>query len=136
MRVMPPRRTARAARQIGLADSRLSQITCTVRWIRANYAKTLRIDDLSEMAGMSISTFHRHFRAITTMTPLQYQRQIRLQEARVRLLSQADDAAMTGFSVGHNSPSQFSREYSRFYGVTPCRDAVRLKTNAANAENT
>jgi AraC-like DNA-binding protein len=69
-------------RQIGLADSRLSQITCTVRWIRANYAKTLRIDDLSEMAGMSISTFHRHFRAISTMTPLQYQKQVPLQDAR------------------------------------------------------
>jgi len=123
-------------RQIGLADSRLSQITCAVRWIRANYARALRIDDLSELAGMSVSTFHRHFRAITTMTPLQYQKQVRLQEARVRLLSQADDAATIGFSVGYNSPSQFTREYSRFYGVTPGRDAARLKIDATTAENT
>jgi AraC-like DNA-binding protein len=85
---------------------------------------------------MSVSTFHRHFRAITTMTPLQYQKQVRLQEARVRLLSQADDAATIGFSVGYNSPSQFTREYRRFYGVTPGRDAARLKIDATAAENT
>ncbi|MDB5861482.1 MAG: Bacterial regulatory helix-turn-helix s, AraC family protein [Ramlibacter sp.] len=118
-------------RQIGLADSRLSQISHTIRWIRANYAQTLRIEDLSEMAGMSVSTFHRHFRAITTMTPVQYQKQVRLQEARVRLLSQPEDVATVGFSVGYNSPSQFSREYSRFYGVPPGRDAVHLRETAA-----
>jgi AraC-like DNA-binding protein len=114
-------------RQIGLADSRLSQIGHAIRWIRANYAETLRIVDLSDMAGMSISTFHRHFRAITTMTPVQYQKQVRLQEARVRLLSQQEDVAAVGFSVGYNSPSQFSREYSRFYGIAPGRDAARLR---------
>lgn len=114
-------------RQIGLADSRLSQIGHTIRWIRANYSETLRIEQLSEMAGMSISTFHRHFRAITTMTPVQYQKQVRLQEARVRLLSQHEDVAAVGFSVGYNSPSQFSREYSRLYGIPPGRDAVRLR---------
>jgi len=118
-------------RQIGLADSRLSQISHTIRWIRVNYAQTLRIKDLSEIAGMSISTFHRHFRAITTMTPIQYQKQVRLQEARVRLLSQPEDVATVGFSVGYNSPSQFSREYSRFYGVPPGRDAACLREIAA-----
>jgi AraC-like DNA-binding protein len=118
-------------RQIGLADSRLSQISHTIRWIRANYAEILRIEDLSRMAGMSISTFHRHFRAITTMTPVQYQKRVRLQEARVRLLSQQEDVAAVGFSVGYNSPSQFSREYSRFYGIPPGQDAVRLRGAAA-----
>jgi AraC-like DNA-binding protein len=118
-------------RQIGLADSRLSQISHTIRWIRANYTQTLRIEDLSKMAGMSISTFHRHFRAITTMTPVQYQKQVRLQEARVRLLSQQEDVAAVGFSVGYNSPSQFSREYSRFYGIPPGQDAARLRGVAA-----
>jgi AraC-like DNA-binding protein len=83
------------------------------------------------MAGMSISTFHRHFRAITTMTPIQYQKRVRLQEARVRLLSQQEDVAAVGFSVGYNSPSQFSREYSRFYGIPPGQDAVRLRGAAA-----
>ena len=117
----------RMVRQIGLADSRLSQIGHAIRWIRANYAQTLRIEDLSDKAGMSISTFHRHFRVITTMTPVQYQKQVRLQEARLRLLSQQEDVAAVGFSVGYNSPSQFSREYSRFYGIAPGRDAARLR---------
>lgn len=114
-------------RQIGLADSRLSQISHTIRWIRAHYAEVLRIEALSEMAGLSVSSFHRHFRAVTTMTPIQYQKQIRLQEARVRLLSQAQDVAAVGFAVGYNSPSQFSREYRRVYGVPPGRDAARLR---------
>jgi AraC-like DNA-binding protein len=121
-------------RQIGLADSRLSQISRTIRWIRANYAATLRIEDLSEMAGMSLSTFHRHFRAITTLTPGQYQKQIRLQEARIRLLSQREDVAAVGFSVGYNSPSQFSREYRRFFGIPPGRDAARLKGRRGQGE--
>jgi AraC-like DNA-binding protein len=114
-------------RQFGQADSRLSQISRTICWIRSNYAETLRIEHLSDMAAMSMSTFHRHFRAITTMTPVQYQKQVRLQEARVRLLSQQEDVAAVGFSVGYNSPSQFSREYSRLYGVPPGRDAARLR---------
>ncbi|QKJ88201.1 AraC family transcriptional regulator [Paramixta manurensis] len=114
-------------RQIGLADSRLARIGHAIRWIRANYAQLLRIEDLSALAGMSESSFHRHFRAITTMTPGQYQKQVRLQEARVRLLTHTDDVATIGFSVGYNSPSQFSREYSRFYGIPPGRDAIRLR---------
>lgn len=122
-------------RQIGLADSRLSQVSHTIRWIRANYSEMLRIEQLAEMAGMGISTFHRHFRAITTMTPMQYQKQVRLQEARVRLLSQHEDVAAVGFSVGYNSPSQFSREYSRFYGVPPGRDAVRLRNVPVQASS-
>lgn len=122
-------------RQIGLADSRLSQVGHTIRWIRANYSETLRVEQLAEMAGMSVSTFHRHFRAITTMTPVQYQKQVRLQEARVRLLSQREDVAAVGFSVGYNSPSQFSREYSRFYGIPPGRDAVRLRNIPVRASS-
>jgi AraC-like DNA-binding protein len=118
-------------RQIGLADSRLSQISHAIRWIRTNFAETLRIKDLAQMAGMSISSFHRHFRAITTMSPLRYQKQIRLQEARVRLLAQTDAVAAVGFRVGYDSPSQFSREYSRVYGTPPGRDAARLRAAAA-----
>jgi AraC-like DNA-binding protein len=121
-------------RQIGLADSRLTQIGHTIRWIRANYAEKLRIDTLSAMAGVSVSTFHRQFRAITTMTPIQYLKQVRLQEARIRLLSRSVDVAGVGFSVGYNSPSQFSREYSRLYGSSPGRDAVRLRNLADRRE--
>jgi AraC-like DNA-binding protein len=114
-------------RQIGLADSRLSQISHATKWIRVNYAKMLRIEDLAQMAAMSVSSFHRHFRAVTSMSPIQYQKQIRLQEARARLLAQSADVAAVGFAVGYDSPSQFSREYSRVFGAPPGRDAARLR---------
>jgi AraC-like DNA-binding protein len=115
-------------RQIGLADSRLSQISRAIRWIRAHHAKAFRIEELAEMAAMSASSFHRHFRAVTSMSPLQYQKLIRLQEARARLLAQSADIAAVGFAVGYDSPSQFSREYSRLFGAPPGRDVARLRT--------
>jgi AraC-like DNA-binding protein len=115
-------------RQIGLADSRLSNISHAIKWIRAHYAKILRIEDLAQMAAMSVSSFHRHFRAVTSLSPIQYQKQIRLQEARARLLAQSADVAAVGFAVGYDSPSQFSREYSRVYGAPPGRDAARLRS--------
>jgi AraC-like DNA-binding protein len=115
-------------RQIGLADSRLSQISRAIRWIRLHHAKAFRIEELAEMAAMSASSFHRHFRAVTTMSPLQYQKMIRLQEARARLLAESEDIAAVGFSVGYESPSQFSREYSRLFGAPPGRDVARLRT--------
>ena len=115
-------------RQIGLADSRLSQISRAIRWIRVHHAKPFRVEELAEMAAMSASSFHRHFRAVTTMSPLQYQKLIRLQEARARLMVESDDVAAIGFSVGYDSPSQFSREYSRLFGAPPGRDVARLRT--------
>jgi AraC-like DNA-binding protein len=115
-------------RQIGLADSRLSQVSRAIRWLRVHHAKPVRIEELAEMAAMSTSSFHRHFRAVTTMSPLQYQKQIRLQEARAKLLVESDDVAAVGFSVGYDSPSQFSREYSRLFGAPPGRDVARLRT--------
>src|SRR5262249_4358194 len=87
----------------------------------------LRIDDMAKQAAMSVSTFHRHFRAITAMTPIQYQKQVRLQEARARLIAESEDVAAVGFSVGYDNPSQFSREYSRLFGAPPGKDATRLK---------
>lgn len=114
-------------RQIGLADSRLAQISRAIRWIRAHHAESFRIEDLAEMAAMSASSFHRHFRAVTTMSPLQYQKLIRLQEARAKLLAESADIAVVGFSVGYESPSQFSREYSRLFGEPPGRDVARLR---------
>jgi AraC-like DNA-binding protein len=115
-------------RQIGLADSRLSQVSRAIRWIRVHHAEPFRIEDLAEMAAMSASSFHRHFRAVTTMSPLQYQKLIRLQEARSRLLAASQDIAAVGLSVGYDSPSQFSREYSRLFGAPPGRDVARLRT--------
>jgi AraC-like DNA-binding protein len=114
-------------RQIGLADSRLSQIGRAIRWIRTHYAEILRIEDLADAAGMSPSTFYRNFRAVTAMSPVQYQKQIRLLEARTRLIAKTEDVAAVGFDVGYDSPSQFSREYSRMFGASPGRDAARLR---------
>ena len=115
-------------RQIGLADSRLSQVSRAIRWIRVHHAEPCRIDELAEMAAMSASSFHRHFRAVTTMSPLQYQKVVRLQEARSRLLIAPQDIAAVGLSVGYDSASQFSREYSRFFGAPPGRDLARLRS--------
>jgi AraC-like DNA-binding protein len=114
-------------RQIGLADSSLAQISRAIRQIRTNYAELLRIEDLAQIAGMSPSSFHRHFRAVTSMSPIQFQKQIRLQAARARLIANADDVATIGFEVGYDSPSQFSREYRRFFGAPPGKDAGRLR---------
>jgi AraC-like DNA-binding protein len=113
-----------AVRQIGLADSRLTQLTRAIRWIRGNYDQPLHVAQLAGLATMSESSFHRHFRALTSMTPLQFQKQIRLHEARARLLTEAGDIAGVGYAVGYNSPSQFSREYRRMFGVPPGRDAL------------
>ncbi len=114
-------------RQIGLADSRLTQVSHAIRHIRQHYAQALSIEALAALAAMSESSFHRHFRAVTAMTPIQFQKQIRLQEARARLLADADDVAAVGYAVGYDSPSQFSREYSRLFGAPPGRDAARLR---------
>lgn len=118
-------------RQIGLADSRLSQIGRAIRFIRAHHAEPISIPMLADMVAMSESSFHRHFRGATTMSPLQYQKLIRLQEARARILSDAGDVAAIGYSVGYDSPSQFSREYSRLFGAPPGRDKARLGARAA-----
>ena len=115
-------------RQIGFADSRLTRISHAIRAIRARYAESLRVEDLAEQVSMSLSTFHRHFRAVTAMTPIQYQKLVRLQEARARLMTKAGDVASVGFEVGYDNPSQFNREYNRLFGAPPGRDAARLRT--------
>jgi AraC-like DNA-binding protein len=117
-------------RQIGLADSRLAHVARAIRWIRGHYNETLRVEQLAALATMSVSSFHRHFRAVTSMTPIQYQKQIRLREARARLLADPADITGVGFAVGYDSPSQFSREYRRMFGAPPGRDAVALRDAA------
>jgi AraC-like DNA-binding protein len=118
-------------RQIGLADSSTSQVSRAIRWIRDNYAEPMRIEDLARTAGMSAAALHRHFRAVTTMSPLQFQKRIRLQEARSLLLARPDDVAGVGHLVGYDSPSQFNREYRRLFGAPPGQDAARLRAAAA-----
>jgi AraC-like DNA-binding protein len=93
-----------------------------VAWLRTNYAKPLRVEDLAEIARMGVSTLHHHFRSLTAMSPLQYQKQLRLHVARERMLNDGLDAASAAFEVGYESASQFNREYSRFFGEAPMRD--------------
>ncbi|WP_020185417.1 AraC family transcriptional regulator [Methylopila sp. 73B] len=114
-------------RQIALADSKLSQVNRAIDWIRRNFREPFRIDSVCDAAGMSPSALHAHFKTVTAMSPLQYQKQLRLQEARRLILSQARDAASAGHAVGYDSPSQFSREYSRLFGAPPLRDAAKLR---------
>jgi AraC-like DNA-binding protein len=102
-----------------------------IAWIKANYAKPLRVEDLADVAGMGVSTLHHHFRALTAMSPLQYQKQLRLQAARGRMLMDGVDAASAAFEVGYESASQFSREYSRFFGQPPMRDIRTLRSPSA-----
>ncbi|UAK23142.1 AraC family transcriptional regulator [Sphingomonas nostoxanthinifaciens] len=113
-------------RQIARSDSRLSQIRQAIGWIRAHFDRTLRVEQLADLAGMSPASFHRHFKAATAMSPLQYQKTLRLQEAR-RLLVSGGDAARAAHMVGYESASQFSREYARMFGAPPARDAGRLR---------
>ena len=120
-------------RQIGLADSGLSHVDRAIRWIRDNYAEPARIADLARLAGMSPSAFHRHFRAVTAMSPLQFQKRIRLQEARSLLVADAGDVAGVGHLVGYDSPTQFSREYRRLFGAPPGQDAARLRARTGPA---
>jgi transcriptional regulator GlxA family with amidase domain len=103
-----------------------------IAWIRANYAKPLRVEDLAQIAGMGVSTLHHHFRALTAMSPLQYQKQLRLHAARGRMLINGLDAASAAFEAGYQSASQFNREYSRFFGQPPMREirALRLAKTA------
>jgi AraC-like DNA-binding protein len=117
-------------RQVGLADSRLAYLARAIHRIRSHYDQTLRIEDLAALAAMSVTSFHRHFRALTSMTPIQFQKQIRLHEARTRLLAEPGDIAGAGFAVGYDSPSQFSREYRRMFGAPPSRDALTLRQTA------
>ena len=113
-------------RQLARADSRLSQIRRAIAWIRAHYHQPIRVGHLAELAHMSNAAFHRHFRAATAMSPIQYQKQIRLLEARQLLIAQPGNAARVAFAVGYESASQFSREYARQFGSPPARDAARF----------
>ncbi|MFD5627395.1 MULTISPECIES: AraC family transcriptional regulator N-terminal domain-containing protein [unclassified Streptomyces] len=114
-------------RQLGLADSGLSHIARAVRWIREHYAQPFRVEDVAKLSGMSVSAFYRNFQSVTAMSPIQFQKQIRLQEARLLLATHPGDITGIGHRVGYDSPSQFSREYRRQFGAPPSQDAAGLR---------
>jgi len=115
-------------RQIGHARSHAARISRATAWIRDHYAEPLRVADLSALARMSVPSFHRHFKAATALTPVQFQKQIRLQEAR-RLLLANHDVTSIGYAIGYESPSQFSRDYRRLFGAPPGRDGAAIRAN-------
>ena len=118
----------RAIATLGDQSHRTAKV---VSWLRMNYAKPLRVDELASIAQMGVSTFHHHFRSLTAMSPLQYQKQLRLHVARERMLNEGLDAASAAFEVGYESASQFNREYSRFFGQPPMRDVKARRISGA-----
>ncbi|AQW67561.1 MULTISPECIES: AraC family transcriptional regulator [Pseudomonas] len=116
--------------EIALANSQTHRVCQAISWLNDNYQRPLRIEDLAREVNLSVSTLHHRFKAVTSMSPLQYQKQLRLQEARRLMLNEGLEAAVAAYRVGYESPSQFSREYSRLYGAPPIRDMARLRSSA------
>lgn len=114
-------------RQIATVDGQSYQIARAIEYLKARYSETLRVEALARTARMSNSTFHHHFKALTSMSPLQYQKRLRLIEARQLMLTEKIDASTAAYRVGYESPSQFSREYSRQFGAPPSRDIAALR---------
>jgi AraC-like DNA-binding protein len=120
-------------RQIVAGTGQGQRITQALRWLKAHYVEPLRVETLARQAGMSPSALHHHFKAVTAMSPLQYHKRLRLQEARRLMLGEALDAAEASFRVGYESPSQFSREYRRLFGAPPRRDVETLRQRQPSA---
>ena len=116
-----------AIRQIATSGSNMQRIASVIERLKADFAQSLRVEELAEQANMSASSFHRHFKAVTSMSPLQYQKQLRLLEARRLMLAEDTDATYAAYQVGYESPSQFSREYSRLFGAPPIQDIQQLR---------
>jgi AraC-like DNA-binding protein len=103
------------------------QVARAVEWLKNNYIEHLRVEELATHIGMSVSSFHHHFRELTAFTPIQYQKRLRLNEARRLMLTEKFDATTAAFEVGYESPSQFSREYSRLFGLPPSKDIKNMQ---------
>jgi AraC-like DNA-binding protein len=120
--------------QLGLAESRVSQIAQALDWVRANYTQPIRVEDLAALVHMSVSSFHQHFKSITSLSPLQYQKLLRLQEARRLMTTTMLDVGAASRQVGYVSVSQFSREYTRHFGKAPTRDIPRMRADEIPAQ--
>jgi AraC-like DNA-binding protein len=113
--------------QMGFAESSVHRVAKAISWLRENFSQPMKVEDLAGLVHMSVSSFHEHFKSVTSMSPLHYQKVLRLQEARRLMLSTMTDAGTASQRVGYLSPSQFSREYSRFFGSAPTKDISRLR---------
>jgi AraC-like DNA-binding protein len=118
---------------LGQQESGVQSVTKAITWVRENFAQPIKVDELANLANMSPSSFHQHFKAVTAMSPLQYQKVLRLHEARRLMLARIFDAGSAGRQVGYLSASQFSREYTRLFGSAPTRDIARLREDPAEA---
>jgi len=116
--------------EIAMANTQTHRVCQAIQWLNDHFQRPLRIDDLAREVNLSASTLHHRFKAVTSMSPLQYQKQLRLQEARRLMLNDGLEASVAGYRVGYESPSQFSREYSRLYGAPPIRDVALLRASA------
>ena len=116
--------------QMGFAESSVQRVAMAISWLRANFSQPMKVEELAELVHMSVSSFHEHFKSVTSMSPLHYQKVLRLQEARRLMLSAMMDAGTAGQQVGYLSASQFSREYSRFFGSAPTKDIARLRNDS------
>lgn len=121
--------------QMALEGSQVYRIREVIEYIKRHYVEAFRIEELAEKVNMSVATLHRYFKQVTAMSPIQFQKNLRLQEARRRLLAEATDAAEVAFQVGYESPSQFSREYSRMFGLPPKEDIKQLRENQVHSKN-
>jgi AraC-like DNA-binding protein len=117
-----------AVRQIATSGSAMQRIALAIKQIKAEFTQPMRIEELADQVRMSTSSFHQHFKQVTAMSPLQYQKQLRLLEARRLMLAEDCNATSAAYQVGYESPSQFSREYSRLFGAPPIRDIERLRS--------
>ena len=129
IRLLRSRIGARVA-QMGFAESSVHRLAKAISWLRANFSQPMKVEELAELVHMSVSSFHEHFKSVTSMSPLHYQKVLRLQEARRLMLSAMMDAGTAGQRVGYLSASQFSREYSRFFGNAPTKDIARLRNDS------
>ena len=120
-------------RSIATPDTAMARVSLAIQWIRRDYIEPLRIDALAERVAMSASSFHRHFKAVTTLSPLQYQKRIRLLQARTLLVAKGRSVTSAALEVGYESTTQFSREYARAFGLPPARDASRILADIRNS---
>ena len=117
-------------REIATPDTAIARVNLAIQWIRRDFAEPIGVDSLAEKAAMSVSAFHRHFKAVTTLSPLQYQKRVRLLQARTLMIASAKSVTAAAFEVGYESATQFSRDYVRVFGLPPARDAARILSEA------